>query len=554
MSRSVQGKTRSGFPLEDLKSGFLVSLIALPLCLGIALASGFPPIGGVITAIVGGVVTSFLGSARLTIKGPAAGLIVIAIGAVTELGQGDPVAGYKRALAVGVVAALIQIAFSLVRVATAGVAMSPSVVHGMLAAIGVIIISKQSHVLLGVTPSAKEPLELLAEIPNSLLHMNPEIALIGGTALLILFGMPLLRFRWARKVPAPLVVLAVAVPLGIVFDLGHDHIYRFWGDTYQLGPKALVTLPGSILDAIAFPDFSEITSVTSIKYIVMFALVGTIESTLTVLAVDAMDPERRPSNLNRDLFAVGVGNLVAASIGGLPMISEVVRSKANVDAGARSQWANFVHGSLLLVAVALAPALLHHIPLAALAAMLVFTGTRLASPREFNHAWKVGPDQLMIFTTTLVVTLATDLLVGVGTGLVLKLIIHAVRGAYPSTLVRTRIDRTRTGDEVRLKLFGAAAFPSLLKVRRELETIDEGVRRVVIDLAEVRLVDHTFLSRVESMAAELGSATLEIEGLDTMRAASAHPHATRRKPVRSLAQSFRKATDSTWTRWSNPPR
>jgi MFS superfamily sulfate permease-like transporter len=554
MSRSVQGKTRSGFPLEDLKSGFLVSLIALPLCLGIALASGFPPISGVITAIVGGVIASFLGSARLTIKGPAAGLIVIAIGAVSELGQGDPVAGYKRALAIGVVAALIQIGFSLFRVATAGVAMSPSVVHGMLAAIGVIIISKQSHVLLGVTPTAKEPLELLAELPNSLLHMNPEIALIGGVALLILFGMPLLPFRWARKVPAPLVVLAFAVPLGIVFDLGHDHIYRFWGDTYQLGPKALVTLPGSILDAIAFPDFSQITSVTSIKYIFMFALVGTIESTLTVLAVDAMDPERRPSNLNRDLFAVGVGNLIAASIGGLPMISEVVRSKANLDSGARSQWANFFHGSLLLVAVALAPALLHHIPLAALAAMLVFTGTRLASPREFNHAWKVGSDQLMLFTTTLVVTLATDLLVGVGTGLVLKLIIHAVRGAYPSTLVRTRIDRTKTGEEVRLKLFGAAAFPSLLKVRRELETIDSDVRRVVIDLAEVRLVDHTFLSRVESMAAELGSATLEIEGLDTMRAASSHPHATRRKPVRSLAQSFRRATDSKWTRWSNPPR
>ncbi len=544
MSRSVQEKTRPVFPLEDLKSGFLVSLIALPLCLGIALASGFPPISGVITAIVGGVLVSFLGSARLTIKGPAAGLIVIAVGAVTELGQGDPVTGYKRALAVGVVAALIQIAFSLFRVATAGVAMSPSVVHGMLAAIGVIIISKQSHVLLGVTPTAKEPLQLLAEIPNSLLHLNPEIALIGGLALLILFGMPLLPYRWARKVPAPLVVLAFAVPLGIVFDLGHDHIYRFWGDTFQLGPKALVTLPGSILDAIVFPDFSQIASAVSIKYIVMFALVGTIESTLTVLAVDAMDPERKPSNLNRDLFAVGVGNLVAASIGGLPMISEVVRSKVNLDSGARSQWANFFHGSLLLVAVSLAPTLLHHIPLAALAAMLVYTGTRLASPRELGHAWKIGPDQLLLFTTTLVVTLATDLLIGVGVGLALKLVIHSIRGAYPSTLVRTRVDRTRTGEELRLTIRGAAAFPSLLKVRKELAVVDTDVRRIVIDLTEVRLVDHTFLSRIEAMGAEIGTAKLEIQGLEDMRAASSHPHATRRKPVRSLAQSFRQATEA----------
>jgi MFS superfamily sulfate permease-like transporter len=532
VSNAVSRQSASGFPLADLKAGFLVSLIALPLCLGIALASGFPPVAGVLTAILGGVATTFLGSARLTIKGPAAGLIVIAIGCVTELGQGDPVAGYTRALAVGVVAALVQIGFALFRVASAGVAMSPSVVHGMLAAIGVIIISKQSHVLLGATPTAKEPLELLAELPHSVMHMNPEIALIGGVALLILFGLPLLPFAWSRKVPAPLVVLAATIPLGLYFDLGHDHIYRFWGDTYQLGPKALVTLPGSILDAIAFPDFSQITSAISIKYIVMFALVGTIESTLTVLAVDAMDPERRPSNLNRDLFATGVGNLLAASIGGLPMISEVVRSKANLDAGARTSWANFFHGAILLAAVALAPNLLH------------FTGTRLASPSELGHAWKIGPDQLLLFTTTLVVTLATDLLVGVGVGLALKLVIHAIRGTYPTTVFLSRVERIRSGTELRLKLQGAAAFPSLLKVQRELAHLDRDVRRIVIDLNDARLVDHTFLCRIEAMAAEIATAKLEIEGLEGMRAASSHPHATRRKPVESIAQAFRRAWES----------
>ena len=529
LSNQVPSQAASGFPIEDLKSGFLVSLIALPLCLGIALASGFPPISGVLTAIVGGVLVSHLGSARLTIKGPAAGLIVIVIGAVSELGAGDPVTGYKRALAVGVVAAVIQIAFALFRIATAGVAISPSVVHGMLAAIGVIIISKQSHVLLGVVPTAKEPLKLLAEIPNSLIHMNPDVALIGAVALLILFGMPYLPFRWAKKVPAPLFVLAVAVPLGIYFDLGHDHVYRFWGDNFQVGPKSLVTLPGSILDAIAFPDFSQITSVVSIKYIFMYALVGTIESTLTVLAVDSIDPERKPSDLNRDLFALGIGNLICGMIGGLPMISEVVRSKANVDSGARSRWSNFFHGSFLLAAVALAPTLLHHIPLAALAAMLVFTGTRLASPREFNHAFKIGFDQLLLFTTTLVVTLATDLLIGVGTGLTLKILLHWFRGASPATLLGTKVERTESGEELRLTLRGAAAFPSLLKVRSELATLGAGVNRVVIDLKQVRLVDHTFLSRIDAMATEIEPTLLVIEGLDTMRSSSAHPHASRRK-------------------------
>ncbi|MFO0690476.1 MAG: SulP family inorganic anion transporter [Myxococcota bacterium] len=529
MSNNVQGNAASGFPTADLKSGFLVFLIALPLCLGIAVASGFPAVAGVVTAIVGGVLVSHLGHARLTIKGPAAGLIVIVVGAVTELGAGDPIVGYKRALAVGVVAAAIQIVFALFRVATLGIAMSPSVVHGMLAAIGVIIISKQSHVLLGVAPTSKAPLDLLAEIPNSLMHMNPQIALIGGISLVLMFGLPFLPIKAIKKLPSQLIVLAVAVPLGLFFHFTEDHSYTFMGATYALGPKALVTLPGSILDAIAFPDFSQITSATSIKYIVMYALVGTIESTLTVLAVDSIDPERKPSDLNRDLFALGVGNLVSASIGGLPMISEVVRSKANVDAGARSRWSNFFHGGFLLVSVALLPALLHHIPLAALAAMLVFTGTRLASPNEFRHAWQIGPDQLLLFTTTLVMTLATDLLVGVGAGLALKIVLHWIRGASPLTLLRSRIERTQNGKEVRLRLSGAAGFPSILKVREALLAIGEDVTRVVIDLSQVRLVDHTFLNRVESLGEELSSATVVIEGLDRMRSTSEHPHASRRK-------------------------
>lgn len=529
MSNNAAGAATSGFPAEDLKSGFLVFLIALPLCLGIALASGFPPVGGVITAIVGGVLVSHLGMSRLTIKGPAAGLIVIAIGAVTELGQGDMMTGYKRALAVGVVAALIQIAFALFRVASLGIAMSPSVVHGMLAAIGVIIIAKQSHVLLGVVPTAKEPLELLAELPKSIATANPDVALIGVISLVLLFGMPFLPFRWIKKIPAQLIVLAFAVPLGLYFDVQHDHDYSFMGKVHHLGPNALVTLPGSLLDAIAFPDFSQVFSGTSIKYIVMFALVGTIESTLTVLAVDSIDPERRSSDLNRDLLALGVGNLVAGLLGGLPMISEVVRSKANIDAGARSRWSNFFHGIFLLLSVALFPALLHHIPLAALAAMLVYTGTRLASPNEFVHALQIGTDQLLFFTVTLLVTLATDLLVGVGAGLALKILLHWLRGVPPWKLIRTTVDRSETSQELRLRLQGAAGFPSLLKVRDQLVGVGTGVERVVIDLSDVRLVDHTFLRGVDALATEIGEGRLVIEGLDHLRPASEHPHATRRR-------------------------
>ncbi|HET6417153.1 MAG TPA: SulP family inorganic anion transporter, partial [Polyangiales bacterium] len=241
----LKGGRLSSFPIADLKAGFLVFLIALPLCLGIAMASGFPPISGVLTAIIGGVFVSFLGSARLTIKGPAAGLIVIALGAVQELGQGDPMLGYRRALAVGVVAACVQIALALLRAASIGVAMSPSVVHGMLAAIGVIIISKQSHTLIGVAPEAKEPLALLAEIPHSIAHANPEILALGLVSLVILFGWPMIRRAWAKAIPAPIVVLAFAIPVSLALDLDHSHAYQFLSHQFHVGPEYLVRLPGS---------------------------------------------------------------------------------------------------------------------------------------------------------------------------------------------------------------------------------------------------------------------------------------------------------------------
>lgn len=516
---------------KDFVAGFLVSLIALPLCLGIAMASGFPPVAGVLSAIVGGVVVNFLGSAQLTIKGPAAGLIVIAIGAVTELGAGDMAAGYRYALAVGVVAAVIQIIFALVRAATAGAAMPTSVVHGMLAAIGVIIFAKQAHVAVGVKPEATEPLRVLLKIPHSIAHANPEIATIGLLSLVALFGWPVVRKKFTRleKIPAQILVLVLAVGLGYAFDLDHSHYYRMFGGEFHVGPEYLVSLPGSLLDAVAFPDFSKITDPISIKYIVMFALVGSIESVLSTIAVDTIDPQKRASDLNRDLLVVGVGNLISASIGGLPMISEIVRSKANIDADATSRFANFFHGLLLLVSVALLPMVLHHIPLAALAAMLVYTGTQLASPREFKHMGELGKDQLALFLTTLFATLATDLLIGVAVGLALKVFLHLARGVPPKLLFTGEFEQLRRDGELRLSFPRAATFASLLRVRHALTEVPEAIERVVIDVSGAKLVDHTFLERVEQMSQEWPHAKLSFIGLDELAAASPHKTASRRR-------------------------
>ncbi|WP_246018899.1 SulP family inorganic anion transporter [Saccharothrix australiensis] len=513
--------------MPDLKSGFLVALIALPLCLGIAVASGFPPIAGVLTAIVGGILGGLLGGAPLSIKGPAAGLIVIAVGAVHDLGQGDLVAGYRRALAVGVVAALVQIVFGLVRAAGVGVVMSPSVVHGMLAAIGVIIIAKQAHVVLGVRPTADSTFGLIAEIPRSAAHANPFILLVGALSLVLLFGLPLVRARWSRLAPAPLVVLAVAIPIGLWLHLDRPHDYTFLGAQHHLGPEFLVRLPGSLLDAITFPDFSQVFSATSVQYVVMFALIGTIESTLTVLAVDSMRPAERVSNVNRDLLAIGTGNLASALIGGLPMISEIVRSKANVDAGATSRWSNVCHGAILLLFVALVPGVVQTIPLAALAAMLVYTGFRLASPAGVRHIARIGWDQLALFTTTLLVTLATDLLVGVASGLALKVVLHLARGV-PVSAFLPRPQVTVVGEVLRVRLRGAAVFPALLPVRKAITRAGRGVTKVVVDVRDAVLVDHTFLARLDELARELPAATLVVEGLDGLVPASDDPHATRR--------------------------
>lgn len=514
---------------KDLTSGFFVFLIALPLCLGIAMASGFPPVAGVLTAVIGGLVSTFLGSSTLTIKGPAAGLIVIALGAVQELGGGDPILGYRRALAVGVIAALLQILFSFIRAATLGVTMSPSVVHGMLAAIGVIIISKQSHTMLGVKPEGKGPLNLLAEIPHSLSVANPEIAFIGIVALLILFGWPLIKKPWAKKIPAPILVLLVSIPLGLFFDLDHSHTYSLSGHNFHIGPEYLVQLPGNLLKAVTFPDFSAVLSAASIKYILMFALVGTIESTLSVLAVDSMDPKKRASDLNKDLLAVSLGNLLSSLVGGLPMISEIVRSKANVDAEAQSAWSNFFHGLFLLLFVALAPGLLHRIPLAALAAMLVFTGARLASPSELKHAKDIGRDQLVFFTATLIMTLATDLLVGVAVGLILKVCFHAARGVGIKSLFRSKVVNQRVGSDLELEIQGAAIFTTLLKVRAQCANLPPDISRVVINVEKATLLDHTFIKNLKSMSEEWSQAELVFVGLDDMQPTSDHPLSSRKR-------------------------
>jgi MFS superfamily sulfate permease-like transporter len=510
---------------KDLNAGILVSFLALPLCLGIASASKFPPITGVFTAIIGGMLVSLLSGSRLTIKGPAAGLIAIALGSVEVL-------GYEKALATIVVASLIQVIFGLFKMGRFGNFFPVSVIHGMLAAIGLIIFSKQIHPLLGVKPEAKEPFELLAEIPHSIINMKWEVALIGVLGLLIIFTFPYINNKLVKRIPAPMIVLLISIPLSLIFGLGN--YVKDGKSTY------LVNIPTSILEGIftldmvkigiTFPDFSDIFSVVSLQYILMFSLIGSIESLLTVKAIDGLDPYQRKSDMNKDLVSVGIGNTLAGLIGGLPMISEVARSSANVANGAKTRWANFFHGVSLLVFILVLAKIIVLIPASALAAMLIAVAYRLASPKEFIHTLHVGREQLLIFLTTLIVTLATDLLVGVGAGILIKVIIQVYHRTPLKGLFRANIsmEEDPLHNTVLLKIANSAVFSNYLGLKKCLDRIPQG-KHVIIDVNEAKLIDHTCMENLHQFELEYHrkGGSVEIQGMEHQHPISEHPLAMR---------------------------
>lgn len=535
----------------DILSGFLVFLIALPLCLGISLACGYPAIAGIFTAIIGAILTTFISNSELTIKGPAAGLIVIAIGAVEAFGGDGAIGGfddadmaaYRMALAVGVVAAGLQIVFGLVRAGILGEFFPLSAVHGMLAAIGVIIMIKQLPVALGVEGKG-EPLEMMKEIPHYVREMNPDIALIGGVGVMIMFLWPWVQkaSKTLKAVPSAMVVLLATVPMGMYFDLVHTHVYNFHGHTYELGESFLVNMPDRVFgmfDFITTPDFSVFRTHLgpAIQWSLMFFVIGSLESLLSAKAIDIIDPWKRKTNLDRDMVAVGAGNLCSAMVGGLPMISEIVRSKANIDNGACTRFSDMWHGVFLLLCVALIPTVLHRIPLAALAAMLIYTGFRLTHPAEFLHVYRIGKEQLLIFVATLVGVLATDLLIGILIGIGVKLLIHLINGVPIRSLFKPYLDVDVKEDTAFVHARYSAIFTNWILFRRQLVRLGltEG-KNVVVDLSQCKLVDHSVMEKLHDLERdfEAEGAKLDVQGLDGHKQLSGHDLAAR-KQVKSSA-------------------
>lgn len=505
----------------EMLSGFLVFMLALPLSLGIAGASDFPPIYGLMTAMIGGLIVSFFAGSVLTIKGPAAGLIVIVAGSVAELGHGDNATGWGMTLGAIVVAGVIQVGFGLVKLGKLSDFFPLSAVHGMLAAIGIIIISKQLHFLVGMNPMTHEgkpmvePVDLLFELKHTFAHFFEfkEVAIIGLVSLVIVFGWPMLPFKALKKVPSAIIVLAVAIPMSMAMGVHNIPANE------ATGAKAfspMLDFKEGLFDIMkVHVSFNGVhQTVTFIKYVIMFALVGSLEALLTVKAIDMQDPWKRRSNTNKDLMAVGFGNIIAGIFGGLPMISEVARSSANVANGGKTRWANFFHGMFILVFLVFAVSFSNLIPKSALAAMLIGVGWKLAHPREFGYMAKIGMDQIAIFCVTIVVTLFTDLLIGIGVGILLKFVIHLVNGAPFSSLFRLKVDVEDNTITVR----GALLFSNWIAMKKRILSF-EYTDDVILDVTDCKLIDHTVVESLyhikDDFTVEGGS--LEIIGIDEFR-------------------------------------
>lgn len=597
-SASANAPKTGGFVSDlpgNLKSGFMVFLIALPLCLAISSASGCPPIAGIFTAIAGGIITTLISNSEMTIKGPAAGLIVIVLGCVTDFTsvlldqEVKPTAAttvatapadvheathdkaavvaetpkvsdarmaeiktqaYRMTLAVCVAAGIFQICFGIFRTGVLGEFFPSSAVHGLLAAIGVIIIAKQIPLALGIPKEILlhngkplEPLELIIHLPAAIPSFNPEIALIGVISLVIMFGMPLVARGWLKKIPSQLIVLIVAISLAQFLGLPSKDsdgkeipktTYNWMGKEFSVSPSThLVNVPSNILDGIQSPDFSALKQGIAWKWIVMFALIGSLESLLSAKAVDLLDPMKRKTNLDRDMLAVGVANTAVAFVGGIPMISEIVRSRANIDNGAKSRWSDFFHGLFLLGFVATVPWLLHLIPLAALAAMLIFTGFRLAHPREFMHVLHIGREQLVVFVATIIGILATDLLIGIFIGIGVKLLIHYINGVPVSSIFKPFLTIEQVDDRTCLiKAERSVVFSNWIMLRRQI--YNYGLLRdnnLIVDMSGCKLVDHTVMEKLGELKRDFSDKglSLEVTGLDNHLALSAHPTAARRR-------------------------
>jgi len=487
---------------RDVMSGLVVFLVALPLCLGIALASGAPLLAGLISGIVAGLVVGWMSGAQLMITGPAAGFIAVVATQIKALGS------FEAVLVAIIVAGLIQIAMGLAQGGFFKSFVPTSVVRGLLSAIGVILILKQIPHLLGrdVDPEGEmsffqpDRFNTFSELLEALFSFHQGAAVLGIASLFLIIAWGRFWLTRGSGVPAPLVVVAAGVGATLLFER--------LGGAWAIGETHRVQVPvaesiASFFSLLPSPDFSQIANPQVYTAALMIALVGSLQALLTTEAVDRLDRFRRTTPANRELVAQGFGNCVAGLLGGLPVTGEIVRSSVNIDAGARTKRAAIVHGLLLAVAVVLFPRVINLIPLSCLAAILISTGIKLASPAVFAEMLRAGRYQFIPYLITLLAIVFTDPLVGIIIGLVVSTAFILWSNLQrPMKLIE---EHHLAGDVIRVELANQVSFLNRAALRKTLDAIPRG-KHVIIDGHETVYIDPDIRELIREFRDKVGPA------------------------------------------------
>ena len=481
----------------DLQAGMVVFLVALPLCLGIALASGAPLFSGIISGVIGGIVVGLFSGSQLSVSGPAAGLTAIILAAIASLGS------FQAFLLAGVLAGVLQLVLGYLKAGVVSNYLPSNVIEGMLAAIGIIIILTQLPHAIGydvinegdyfhINKEGKH--DMFETLIDSVNYMNPGALIIVLASLAVIIAFEKVEFlKKIKAIPSAL----VAVLTGVIIN----ESFRMTGSSLLVGPDHLVSLPvpesmSAFLSQFSLPDFEQITNKEVWVVALTIAAVASIETLLCIEAADKLDPLRRYTNTNRELKAQGIGNILSCMIGGIPMTSVIVRSSANVNSGGRTKIAAISHGVFLLVAVLAIPMLLNKIPLASLAAVLIVIGFKLASPRIFVHMWKNSKKfQFIPFVVTVIAIIFTDLLVGVGIGLAVS-IYFILRGnlklAYFFKQEDYSADKT-----VHMELAQEVSFLNKAAIKQTFAHLPED-SKLILDASHSIYIDHDVLLMINN--------------------------------------------------------
>lgn len=502
---------------HDLPAGLSVFLVALPLCLGIALASGAPLYAGLLSGIIGGLVVSLISGSQLAVSGPAAGLTTLVAASIISLGD------YKVFLIAVMVSGLFQLILGLLKLGAIANYFPSSVIKGMLAAIGIILISKQIPLALGYDQPdfwTSGFLKLftsenfLGNIARFNHHITRGAILISVLSLIILILLQLPQAKKLKVIPAPLLVVVVGIITNIFFTNAVSD--------FSLKQTQLVNIPSNIFASISFPDFTKLFSTAEIwKDGIIIGLLATLETLLCIEAIDKLDKRNRITPVNRELIAQGIGNMTCGLLGAIPMTAVVVRGAANVDAGGRTKLSAFTHGLFLLLAVVLVPFLLNKIPYASLSAILLITGYNLTKPKLYRNMWSLGWKQFLPFALTIIVILSTDLLIGVSIGLLIS-VYFIVRNNFKTEYKISK--KVMNGIETEyIKLNSNVTFLNKVNLRKALDEVPE-YSVLTVDGSECNFIDYDILEIINEYENKAHDRHIELHltGIEKVNVTAVH--------------------------------